>query len=200
VTATSFQLQEFKGWNTPKTRVFSLVLPPTNRFWWNEVTSGWLPFTSGQVMSFPVTWLSLPVSYSPVGAETHPNFGLQPSTAFTRPLPVKWHLSGHFRSLAAMFHHFVTRLVPPVSYSPIAAETTQNASCRSSRALFRALLVKRCHFLVTSSHFRHDVISCHVTGNSCELQPCRSWNAPKTQVVGLLQPSPGYFWYDLPSR
>ena len=37
------------------------------------------------------------------------------------------------------------------------------------------------HFRVTSGHFRsRDVISCHVTATSCELQPCRSLNIPKT--------------------
>jgi len=59
------------------------------------------------------------------------------------------------------------------------------------------------HFQVTSGemslpgHIRsvgsHDVNSCHVTATSCELQPSRSSNAPKTHVFGLLQPLPGDF-------
>jgi len=32
-----------------------------------------------------------------------------------------------------------------------------------------------------------DVISCHVTATSCELQPCRSSNVPKTWRINLLQ-------------
>jgi len=57
-------------------------------------------------------------------------------------------------------------------------------------------------FRVTYGHFQpHDVVSFHVTATSCKLQPCRSRNAPKTRVFGLLQPSPGHFrWKDIPSR
>jgi len=38
-----------------------------------------------------------------------------------------------------------------------------------------------------------DVISGHMTATSCELQHCRSSNAPKTWPTGLLQPLPGDF-------
>ena len=104
-------------------------------FWSNDVTSGSLPVTWGQVMSFPVTWLPPPASYSPVGAQTCPNLTYRPSTATSRWLPVKWR-----------------------------------------------------HFRVTSGNLRsRDVISCHVTASSCELQPCRKWNAPRTQAFSFLQ-------------
>ena len=54
------------------------------------------------------------------------------------------------------------------------------------------------HFQVTSGqmmslpghsgHFRsRDVISCHVTSTSCELEQCRTSNVPKTRLRGLLQ-------------
>jgi len=44
-----------------------------------------------------------------------------------------------------------------------------------------------------------DVISCHVT-DTCDLQPCRSWNVHKTRLTGLLQPLPGDFRSnDIPS-
>jgi len=91
--------------------------------------------TRGLVMAFPVTWLPPPVSYSPVGAQTHK----------TRVLGLLQLLPGDFRS----------------NY-------------------------------VTSGHVRScDVISCHVTAISCELQPCRCSNIPKTWLMGLLQPLPG---------
>ena len=46
-----------------------------------------------------------------------------------------------------------------------------------------------------------EVISCHVTATSCELQPCRTSNVPKTLLVGLLLPLPGDFWSnDVSSR
>jgi len=54
--------------------------------------------------------------------------------------------------------------------------------------------VKWRHFRVISGHVRsRDVISCHVTATTCELHHCRSLNAPKTRVVGLLQPPPYNF-------
>jgi len=54
--------------------------------------------------------------------------------------------------------------------------------------------VKWCNFWVTSGRARsRDVISCHVTATSCELQPCRSSNVNKTRVFRLLEPHPGNF-------
>jgi len=60
------------------------------------------------------------------------------------------------------------------------------------------------HFQVTSGqitllpgHLRspglRDVISCHLTASSCELQPCRKWSVQYTAVCGLLQSIPGDF-------
>jgi len=67
-------------------------------------------------------------------------------------------------------------------------------SFRPSTATSRWLLVKWRHFRVTSGHWKsRDVISFHVTASSCELQPCRKWNAPYTPAFGLLQPLPGDF-------
>jgi len=51
------------------------------------------------------------------------------------------------------------------------------------------LPVKRRYFRLTFGHVRsRDVISCHVTASSCELQPCRKWNVHYMQGFGLLQP------------
>jgi len=63
------------------------------------------------------------------------------------------------------------------------------------------------HFGVTSGqmtslpgHFQwHEVrvvISCHLTATFCEIQPCRSINAPKTRVFGHLQLVGGHFRTD----
>jgi len=60
------------------------------------------------------------------------------------------------------------------------------------------------HFNLTSSKmtplqgtFGHlrlcDIISCHVTASSCELQPCRKWNVQYMAVFNPLQPLPGDF-------
>jgi len=83
----------------------------------------------------------------------------------------------------------VTWLPPPVSYSHVGVKTSPNLTYRPPTATSRWLPVKWCHFLVTSGHVRaRDVISCHVTVTSCELQPCRSSNLLKTWLIGLLQP------------
>ena len=43
-------------------------------------------------------------------------------------------------------------------------------------------------------HFRsREVTSGHVT-STCELQPGKTSNVPKTWLIGLLQPLPGDFW------
>jgi len=56
------------------------------------------------------------------------------------------------------------------------------------------LAVKWRHFRVTSSHLRsRDVIFCHVTASSGELQPWRKWNVQYTPVFALLHPLPGDF-------
>jgi len=71
---------------------------------------------------------------------------------------------------------------------------TVYASIRPSTVTSRWLQVKWRYFRVTSGQLRsHDVISCHATASSCELQPCRKWNVQYTQVFCLLQPLPGDF-------
>jgi len=70
-------------------------------------------------------------------------------------------------------------------------------SIRQFSAFYSHFLVtsgKMTSLRVTSGHLRlRDVISCHVTASSCELQPCKKWNAQYTWVFGLLQPLPGNF-------
>jgi len=71
------------------------------------------------------------------------------------------------------------------------------ASFRPSTATSRCLPVKWCNFRVTFGHLRSRyVVFCHVNPSSCELQPCRTWNAQYTPVFGLLQPLPGDFHWN----
>jgi len=122
-----------------------------------------------------------------------PGFGrLQPvpgdfrSNNFTsKSLPVTW---GHVTSYP------VTWLPLPASYSLAGSQTHSIARFRSSTATSMWLPLKWRHFRVTSGHLRLcDVISCHVTASSCELQPCRKSYAQYTQVFSLLQQLPGDF-------
>jgi len=119
VTATSCELQPCRSSNVPKTQVFDLLEPvagPSNKlmslpghFQTNYVTSGSHPVTWGHVMSFTVTWLPPPMSWSPVGAETHPNTCFRISKAPSWSLPLKWRhfwvSSGHVRSRDIIFFH-----------------------------------------------------------------------------------------------
>jgi len=97
-------------------------------------------------------------------------------------LSVTW---GHVTSFA------VTWLPPPAS----------NRLGGSEMHSIRVFLAFYNHFLVTlgqmtsfPGHLRScDVIFCHVTASSCELQPCRKWNVHHTEVFGLLKPLPGDF-------
>jgi len=86
----------------------------------------------------------------------------------------------------------------------VTASSCELQSCRKWNAqytrvfgLLRALpgdSVKSHHFRVTSGNLRsRDVISCHVTASSCELEPCKKWNAQYMRDFGLLQPLPGDF-------
>jgi len=68
---------------------------------------------------------------------------------------------------------------------------TLYVSFRPPTATFRRLPVKWLHFRVTSGRLRsRDVLLCHVTASSCELQACRKWNVQYTPVLDLLQPLP----------
>ena len=81
---------------------------------------------------------------------------------------------------------------PAASYSPAGAQTYPKLDLQAFTATSRLLPAEWLHFRVTSGHMRsRDVIFCHVTTTSCELQPCRSSNLLKTWLTGLLHPLPG---------
>jgi len=100
-------------------------------------------------------------------------------------LSVTW---GHVTSFP------VTWLPPHASYNLLWYQTHSVCRFRPSTATSRWLPVKWRHFQVTSDHLRsRDVISCHVTVSSCELQPCMKSSTQCMTVFGLLQPLPGDF-------
>jgi len=95
---------------THYTPVFGLQQPVRGDFQSHDVPSGSLPVTSHHVMSFPVTWLPPPASYSLVGSETqsirefltfYNHF--QVTSSQMTPLP------GHFRSPHVTSCHFLSR-------------------------------------------------------------------------------------------
>jgi len=126
-----------------------------------------------------------------------------PSTATSRLLPVKWRhplvTSGHVGSRVVISCH-------------VTATTRELQSLRSSNVpktwLIRLLQPLPNDFRsndATSGHMKaREVISCHVTATSCELQPCRSSNVPKPALLAFyshfhvtsdqMTPLPGHFW------
>jgi len=145
-------------------------------------------------MSFPVTWVPPPASYSLVGSEM---YSMRQFWAFYTHFQVTSGLMtsppDYFRSPEVTWCHFLSRdcllLRATALYE---AKCTVCASFRPSTATSRWLPVKWRQFRVTSGHLRsRDVNSCHVTAFSCELQPCRKWNVQYAPVFGLIQPLRG---------
>ena len=132
--------------------------------------------------SFPVMSLPPPASYSPVEAQTYtiPQF-LAFSCRFQVTSGEMMSIPGHFRSHSHVTTFPVTSLPPPASYSPVGAQTYTKPEVLA-------------FFQVTSGHVgSSNVISCHVTVTSCELQPCWNSNLHRTRIFCLLQPLPGDF-------
>jgi len=149
--------------------VFRLLQPLPNDFRLNDVTSGSLPVTWGHVMSFPVTWLSSPASYSPVEVKRKVYASFRHSTTTSR-FPVKGRQFRPLRSRDVISCH----VTASCKLQLCRKSNTVYASFRPSIATSRWLQVKLRHFRVTSGHLRSlDAISCHVTASSCKLQTCR---------------------------
>jgi len=154
-----------------------------------------LPVMWGHVTSFAVMWLLPPASYSPVGAQTKtkPNVLAFYSHFLVTSCQMTslWVTSGHVTSFPVMW-------LTPCELQPVGAQSSQNPTFRPSTVTSKWLPMRWGHFRVTLGHVRScDVISCHVTATSCELQPCRSSNLHRTQVFKFLQPLPGDFrWND----
>jgi len=103
-------------------------------------------------------------------------------------------LSGHFGLLRS--RHVISCNMTSTSckLQPCRKSNAQNVTFRPSIATSRWLPVKWHHFWVFAGHLRSlDVISCHATASSYEVQPCRKSNAQYTRVFGLLQQLPGDF-------
>jgi len=102
-----------------------LPQPSKGHFWSNDVTSGSLPATWVHLLScdeischvkacchvtrFPVTWRPLPVSYSHVGAETCQKHQFLAFHCLLKATSSEMTTSGHFQSLPAMWHLFLSR-------------------------------------------------------------------------------------------
>jgi len=88
---------------------------------------------------------------------------------------------------------------PSASYSPIKLQTYPKLDLCAFTATSKWLPVKWRHFRITGCHVRsRDILSCHVTATSCELQPCKGSKVHKTRLVRLPQPLQGEFrWCDV---
>jgi len=162
--------------NVLKTWIIRLLQPHPGDFRWNDVTSEsvsvpWNHFLSRYCHLLRVTALW---EYKRTQNLTH-----RPSTAPSWWLPVKWR---HFRVTYCHVTSFpvMWRYLLQVT-AQCGLKFTQTLTYRLPTATSMWLPVKRRHFRVTSDHVRsRDVICCHVTANSGQLQPCGSSNVPKT--------------------
>jgi len=116
----------------------------------------------------------------------------RPSTATSMWLPVKWRhfrvTTGHLRSCYVIFCHVTTS---SCELQPCRKSNTIYASFRPSTATSMWLPVKWRHCRVTTAHLSsRDIISCHVTDSSGELQLFRKSKTQHTPVFGLLQSLP----------
>jgi len=94
VTASPCELQPCRKWNVRYMPVFVPLQPLPGDFHSNDLTSGSLPGTRGQVTSFPVTWLTPPASYSLVGIEMYSIRQYSALYSHFQVTSVKWR---HFR-------------------------------------------------------------------------------------------------------
>jgi len=190
VTASSCELQPCRKWNVLYTPAFGLLQTLPGDFRQNDVTSGSLLVTWCHVTSFPVAWLPPPASYSLVWSEM---YSIRQFSAFYSHFQVTsgqmMSLPGHLRSPEVMWRHFLSRdCLLLRATSLLEVKCTVYASFRPSTATSRWGPVKWRHFRVTSGHLRsRNVIFCHVTASSCELQPCKKWDVQYTPVFCLLQ-------------
>jgi len=99
-------------------------------------------------------------------------------------------LPGHFWSGELTWHHFLSRYCHLLRVTALLEiKLSQSSTYRPSTATSWWLPVKWRLVRVISGHVRsRDVIFRHVTATLFELQPCRSSNVPKTQLISLLQP------------
>jgi len=103
-------------------------------------------------------------------------------------------LPGHFRSPEVTWRHFLSHDCLLLWASLVGNQTHTIRRFAAFYSHFQVTSAEMTSLPVTSGHLRsRDVISCHVTASSCELQPCRKSNPQYTPVFGLIQPLPGNF-------
>jgi len=167
---------------------FCLLQPLIGDFRSNYVSSGSLPVTWSHVTSFPVWWLPPPASYCLVGREMYsiPEF-LACYSLFQLNSGQMTSLAGCFRSPEVPWQHFLSRdclLLRATAFWEV--KCTVYAYFWPCTGMLRWFPVQLRHFRVTSGHlWSCDVISCHVTAYSCELQPCRKWDVRYSEFLAF---------------
>jgi len=171
MTASSCELQPCRKSKAQYMLGFGLLQPFPGDFRSNDATSGSLPVTWCLVASFPVTWLPLQASYRPVGSQRT----VYAFSAFYSHFQVNSRqmtsLPSHFQSPEVTWRHFLSReclllratALYEVKRPVYAIFRPSTATCRQPPVKWRPFRSQRSR----------DVISCHVTAFSSELQTCR---------------------------
>jgi len=110
VSASSCELQPCRKWNVQYTPVLGLLQPLPGDFRSNDDTSRSLPVTWGHVLSFPITWLPPPASYSLVASQMYSRCQFSAFyTHFQVTSGQMTSLLGHFRSPEVTWRQFLSR-------------------------------------------------------------------------------------------
>jgi len=195
VIASSRELQPCKKQNVQFTPVLSLPQPLPDHLLSNDVTFGSLQITWAHVTSFPVMWLPPPANYSLAGSEM---YSVRQFSAFHSHFQVTscqmTSLSGHFRSPEVTWRLNYCHVTASCKLQPCRKWNVQYTRVLGLLQPLPGDFRWNDVTHVTANHLRsRDVISCHVTASSCELQPCKKWNVQYTPVFVPPQPLPGHF-------
>jgi len=195
VTASPCELQPCRKWNVRYTLIFGLLQPLPCDFRENDLSSGPLPGTRGQVMSFSVMRLPLPASYSLVGSEMYSIHQFSTFHSHCRVTSGEMtSLPSQLRSSEVTWRHFLFRECLLLELQPCRKWNVQYTQ------VFVLLEPLPCDFrsndVTSGSPTVHEVTWRHFPSRDClplEMQRCRKWNVQYTRVFGLLQPIPGEF-------
>jgi len=172
----------------------STYRPSTATSWWLQVKWRLVRVISGHVRSRDVIFRHVTATLFELQPCRSSNVPKTRLIGLLQPLVVSsgqmTSLPGHFRSGEITWHHFLSRDCHFLRVKALLElKRSQNSTYRPSTATSSWFPVKWHPVRVTFGHARsRDIISCHVTATSGELQPFRSSYVPKTRLIGLLQP------------
>jgi len=167
-----------------------------------QVTFGKMTSLPGHFRAPEVMWCHflwrdflLPASNSLVGSQMHKRCDFSALYSHLQVTSGQMALLlGLFQSPEVMWCHWTSRdclLLWATALQKV--KRTKDASLQPFKPLLGDFRWNDVTSVSLQGTWSCDIISCHVTASSCELQPCRQSNTTKMPVFGFLQPLPGDF-------